>query len=100
MPIYVYQVILEDGIEGPIFEVEQSIKEAALKVHPVTGHKVVKLITKPNINKKGEGGVEKKIKDNKYLEKMGFSKYERDKVSGKYNKVAGKEGPGVIKRPE
>lgn len=96
MPIYVYQVILQDDIEGPIIEVEQSVNEAPLTVHPLTGHKLKKLITAPNINKKYTPGRDKKILDNKVIEKAGFTKYVRDKLTGSYHKVAGKSGPQSI----
>lgn len=93
MPIYLYQVLLEDDIEGPTFEFKQSPDEPALTIHPVTGHKVRRLPQLPNISTKHTPSSESKLKDNAFLEKKGFSKYERDKLTGKYNKVAGKEGP-------
>ena len=96
MPTYVYQVILEDGIEGPTFEIDQPANEPALKKHPVTGHEVRRVITPPNIASKYTSGREKRIKDNKFVEKAGFTKYEKDKLTGKYHRVAGKEGPEVI----
>jgi len=89
MPIYVYE-----GIEsGERFEVAQSMKEDALKVHPETGEAVRRVIFAPNLGLKHTAGREAKMLDNKNIEKAGFTKYERDKVTGAYNRVAGKEGP-------
>ena len=96
MPNYVYQVILENGEEGPTFELDQGVLEETLSVHPVTGHEVRRVVMAPNISKRYTAGREKQLMDNKYIEKAGFMKYERDKVTGRYHKVAGKEGPDTI----
>ena len=47
MPIYVYQVISEDGAEGETFEFEQSMKEDALTKHPATGQPVQRVYLPP-----------------------------------------------------
>jgi len=103
MPTYVYEVLLEgegDESENPTFELTQSPNDPPLKIHPVTGHKVRRLILPPNISSKYTKAQEDKIKDNRYLEKKGFTKYEKDKNTGKYHRVAGKEGPPVIEKPQ
>ena len=96
MPTYLYQVILENGEEGPTFELEQGVDEDTLTVHPITKHEVRRVITLPNISKRYTAGRERQLNDNKYIEKAGFTKYERDKITGKYHKVAGKNGPDEI----
>ncbi len=93
MPIYVYQVINEDDTEGESFELEQSMQEAALTKHPVTGQPVQRVYQPPNISSKHTPGKTKTLIDNKNVEKAGFTKYERDKLTGRYHKVAGREGP-------
>ena len=98
MPNYLYQVILEDEIEGPIFEYRQSINDPVLQYHPVTGHAVKRVITAPYLQTQYTPGSERKKLDNKNLEEKGFLKYERDKLTGSYHKVAGKGGPQVIRR--
>jgi len=46
MPIYVYETIPQKPRQRPIrFEIKQSIKDAALKVHPETGVPVRRVIT-------------------------------------------------------
>lgn len=98
MPIYVYQVLLEDDIEGPLIEVEQGINEPKLTVHPVTGHKLKRILTVPNISKKYTTGREKQVLDNSVIEKAGFLKYKKDSLTGKYYRVAGKGGPESISK--
>ncbi|XOV74448.1 MAG: hypothetical protein ACFHWZ_13065 [Phycisphaerales bacterium] len=49
MPVYVYQVITEDGSEGEVFEVVQSMKDKALTEHPETGEPVQRIIQAPMI---------------------------------------------------
>lgn len=89
MPVYTYRIIHEDGSKGEYFEVNQSMSEEQLAIHPETGEKVVKVMHAPNLGlKHTEGGTEKKL-DNKNVEKAGFTKYEKDKLTGKYHKTAG-----------
>jgi len=91
MPVYVYQVILEGGIEGPTFEVEQPVSDDPLTRHPVTGHEVRRIIQPANISTKYTPQREKKLTETRNVEKAGFTKYERDKLTGYYHKVAGKD---------
>ncbi len=66
------------------------MSEDSLKIHPETGIKVVKVMVPPNIGiKHTTGSVEKKL-ENKNVEKAGFTKYVKDKLTGDYHKVAGK----------
>ena len=96
MPIYVYQVISEDGAEGETFEFEQSMKEDALTKHPATGQPVQRVYLPPNISTKYTPGRTKSLIDTKNVEKAGFTKYERDKLTGRYHKVVGREGPSTF----
>lgn len=102
MPIYVYQVILEDGAEGPTFEIEQPMTDDALTIHPITGHKVKRVYQPPNLATKYTPGSTKAKLETKNVEKAGFTKYERDKLTGKYHKTAGadKRAPDVIDRSQ
>ena len=101
MPIYVYQTVLEDGSEGSTFEVVQSMSEPALTHHPVTGEKVKRVYCPPNIGLKYTPGSTQKKLETKNVEKAGFTKYERDKLTGRYHKTAGKDcrAPDVIDSP-
>ncbi len=100
MPVYVYEVIPADGSAGERFEVVQSMKDAPLSTHPETGQPVRRVILSPYLSSKHTPGKAKDRLDNKNLEKAGFTKYERDKLTGTYHRVAGKEGPDSFKRPD
>jgi hypothetical protein len=90
MPMYVYQVIEEDGSEGEVFEVLQSMSEPALTHHPENGKPVKKLLSAPNSVRKFADG---NLNPSK-LESLGFTQYKRA-GGGNYEKTAGK-GPDVI----
>lgn len=91
MPIYVYQVITPDGSEGETFEIEQSMHDAALTTHPLTGQPVRRVYLAPNVSTRYTPESTKSKLENRNVEKMGFTKYERDKLTGTYHKVAGKD---------
>lgn len=98
MPIYVYEVIEADGTGGERFELQQSMREPALTAHPQTGQTVRRVLLPPNLASKYTPGQTKSRLDNRSVEKAGFTKYERDKLTGTYHRVAGKEGPATITR--
>lgn len=99
MPVYVYEVIQADGRPGARFEHHQSMKDDPLQRHPDTGEPVRRVLQSPNLSTRHTPGSESKRLDNKNVEKAGFTKYEKDKLTGQYHRVAGKEGPATIKRP-
>ena len=91
MPTYVYQEILPDGSEGETFEYIQRMADEALKTHPKTGNPVRKVFHSPNVSTKyTEGATKSKLTDEN-VEKHGFTRYEKDKVTGRYHKTAGKD---------
>lgn len=92
MPVYVYENIRT----GARFECIQSMRDDPLTRHPDTRDPVRRVILPPNLGTKHTSGREKKLLSNDHVEKAGFTKYEKDKVSGKYNRVAGKQGPAQI----
>ena len=94
MPVYGYGVILTDDSVGETFEVEQSIKEAPLTHHPVTGQPIRRVICAPFVaGKWSESGMKSAMSDGK-LESKGFTKYVK-MGDGRYEKRAG-QGPDVI----
>jgi len=98
MPTYVYQEILPDGSDGETFEIVQRMSDAPLKTHPKTGNPVRKVFLVPNLaNKYTEGATKDKLSDEN-VEKHGFTRYEKDKVTGRYHKTAGKDkrAPDVV----
>lgn len=98
MPIYEYEVVHEDETTGERFEIHQSIHDEPLSRHPETGEPVRRVITAPTLTLKHSTGREQKMLENSNLEKKGFTKYERDRSTGTYHRVAGKEGPETFQR--
>lgn len=91
MPTYVYREILSDGSEGETFEIVQRMSEPALTTHPKTGRRVRKIFLSPNVaSKYTERSGKEKLSDEN-VEKHGFTRYEKDKVTGRYHKTAGKD---------
>ena len=96
MPLYVYQVIREDGQPGERFEIMQGIRDAALTEHPETGEPVKRVVAAPAVaGSHSQTAIERKLKDPNQLENMGFTRYE--KQGSTYVKPAGK-GPDQIQR--
>lgn len=90
MPLYVYEVIPDDGGQGEVFEVLQTMSEPPLTHHPETGRPVRRLLSAPNaVRNAAPGGL-----SNSKLERLGFTKYEKA-GDGKYQKTAG-SGPDLI----
>lgn len=99
MPIYVYETVNPDGSGGDRFELQQSMKDTALDRHPETGEPIRRVMLPPNLSTRYTPGETRNRLDNKNVEKAGFTKYEKDKLTGKYHRVAGKGGPDTITRP-
>ncbi len=97
MPIYEYEVILEDGEAGERFEVMQSMADEPLTHHPETGQPVRRVISTPLIaGKYYDSTMQRVVGDDKKLDQLGFTKYVKA-GGGYYEKRAGK-GPDVISR--
>lgn len=96
MPTYVYEVLLDDGEPGQVFEIEQKMSDPPLTKHPVTGQPVRRVIQAPNIGGSwSESGQKQRLSDSNLAAK-GFTKYVKtDK--GVYEKTAG-AGPKKIVR--
>ena len=99
MPVYVYEVITSDENGGERFEIEQPMSDPALTRHPRTGEPVRRVYLPPNLATKYTPGSTRNKLSNTNVEKAGFTKYERDKLTGTYHKVAGKnrEAPDTLK---
>jgi hypothetical protein len=94
MPTYVYQVITDDGSEGEVFEVFQSMSEPALTKHPETGAPVQRIPQAPHVAGNWSDHATKQKLSDKNLDRLGFTKYEKA-GDGFYEKKAG-SGPNVI----
>lgn len=96
MPIYCYQVIHEDGTEGETFEHMQPISAAPLTHHPETGEPVRRMVSRVNISGPySDAATNSMLKDNKKLESLGFTKYER-RGKGVMERTAGTQGPKML----
>lgn len=99
MPVYVYEVIEDDGQPGERFEIRQRITEEPLAVHPENGKPVRRVIQPAYVaGAHSMMAIDKNLKDSRKLSDMGFTKYEKQS-DGTYMKTAGK-GPDMIRRPK
>ncbi len=96
MPTYVYREIMEDGSAGDVFEVVQRMADTAIEVHPTTGRPVRRVLQPPGLPLKHGDSATKSSLDNRNLERLGFTKYEKA-GDGMYEKTAG-VGPSLIDR--
>lgn len=97
MPTYVYEYINDDGSGGETFELIQRISETPLTQHPENGRPIRRIIQPPFIGGSwSESGMAKSVKDDKKLERLGFTKYVKA-GDGVYEKRAGK-GPQTISK--
>lgn len=97
MPIYVYEVITDGDEPGEQFEIFQKISDPPLAEHPDTGQPIRRVLTAPSIGGKwSDSAMSRNMADNKKLDQLGFTKYEKA-GDGYYEKKAGK-GPDVIHR--
>lgn len=99
MPTYLYEVIREDGEAGERFEIVQGIKDPHLTHHPETGEPVQRIMQPCFAGGMwNEAAMGRRMKDDKKLEKQGFTKYVKA-GDGVYEKKVG-SGPDVITRDQ
>ena len=96
MPIYVYEIVLEDGSAGERVEILQRMSDPPLTHHPETGQPLRKVLTSAAIAGKWSNLKSSNSLSDDNLGKKGFTKYVKA-GDGKYEKSAG-EGPDVISR--
>ena len=98
MPTYLYQEILPDGSPGESFEIHQGMSDPPLKKHPVDGRPIEKIFARPNLTTQYTESSNKKLLNDKNVTEKGFTRYEKDKLTGKYHKTAGsdKNAPDII----
>jgi predicted nucleic acid-binding Zn ribbon protein len=89
MPTYLYQVIA-DGDDGEILEIVHGPHESVL-THPKTGQALKRIYTPPMIAHRYTAGRTKSLLQNDNLARLGFAKYERDQLTGRYHQTAGRE---------
>ena len=94
MPLYVYEIIQDDGSPGDRFEVFQKMSDDALTTHPETGVPIKRVVTSANIAGNWSDSATNQKLSTKNLDRLGFTKYERA-GDGHYEKKAG-QGPDAI----
>lgn len=98
MPTYVYEQILPNGDGGETYEFIQSMSETPYTRHPKTGAPIRRIFAAPNLpTRYTERGTKARL-SNENVEAHGFTRYERDKLTGTYHKTAGrdKKAPDTI----
>ena len=98
MPVYVYEVINDDGSGGEQFEVFQKMSDPALTEHPETNQPVRRIPTVPYVPTKYHPQSTKKMLSDKNLDRLGFTKYVKKDDGSGYEKRAG-SGPDYLSRP-
>ena len=94
MPIYVYEVMRDDGVDGETFEVFQRMADPPLTKHPETGLPVRRIPARTAIGGSwSDDSMRRSISDDK-LAKQGFTKYVKT-GDGTYEKTVG-SGPSMI----
>ena len=93
MPMYVYEILNDDGSVCGMFEIIQKITATPLTVHPETGQPVRMKMQAPFVAKKTHGELPKADISDRNLEKLGFTKYQKSRKGG-YEKVVG-DGPDI-----
>ena len=95
MPTYVYEYLDAKGEgTGESFEIVQPITADALTRHE--GRPVRRVPQAPNIAGKWSDMKSKGQLSNSNLERLGFTKYEKNSDGG-LSRVAGKEGPKTVR---
>jgi len=96
MPTYEYEILDEKGEPtGERFETVQPMSDDALTEQPGTGRPCRRAIVAPAIAGNLSPLKAKGALDNKRLERLGFTKYEK-RGDGYMERTAGKEGPPSI----
>ncbi len=101
MPIYQYQEIFPDGSAGEQFEIHQGMSDPPLEKHPVDGRPIEKVFARPNLTTQYSDTTNKKLISDENVAQKGFTRYEKDKLTGKYHKTAGSDqnAPDVFDAP-
>ena len=95
MPIFRYRVLNGKNPEHFI-EVEQSLKEPALDLHPITKEKIERVVKSSSLILKHADRIERQKLNPKNLEKNGFSLYERAGEGNNFQRTVGHTGPKSI----
>jgi hypothetical protein len=91
MPVYTYEVLGDDGRVVETYEAEQPLGAPPLGNHPVTGEPLRRVLTAPRLNTK-YADWDGKLEAGR-LSRAGFTRYEKDRTTGRYYKSNRGAGP-------
>lgn len=95
MPMYVYDVLNDEGAVCGSFEIIQKMTAEPLTRHPETGQVLRMRMSAPFVAKKNTGEMPKADISDRRLGKLGFTKYKKSPKGG-YDRVVG-DGPDLGK---
>lgn len=91
MPVYVYEIIRDDGEPGERFETRQGIHDPAFTHDPKTGEPVKRVIMAAYVaGSHSQMAIAKDLKNDDKLESKGFTKYVKQ-GDGSYERTAGND---------
>ena len=90
MPLFTYQIKKKGGAPEYI-EIEQSLSEDPLEVHPLTGEPIMRVPQSPSLTLKHSSTREKTVLSPDHLKKHGFSVLEKDQSTQNYVQTVGKK---------
>ena len=96
MPVYVYEVLNEDGSAAATVEVRQGIHDPPLQRDPVSGRPVRRIVVGVTVGLRHTSAQDRRSLSRENLERHGFTRYERDGCGG-YVRTAGHEGPAQVR---
>ena len=96
MPVYQYMLV-DSKFDNEILEIEQSITDEALKMHPITGEPIKRLISSASLTLKHSSSQEQATLAKENLAKKGFTVFEKNSCDpSKYSRTVGNIGPSEI----
>ena len=90
-------MLVDSKFENEILEIEQSISDEALKLHPITGEPIRRVISSASLTLKHSSSQEQATLAKDNLAKKGFTVFEKDPSEpSKYSRTVGNLGPSEI----
>lgn len=93
MPMYVYDVLNDEGAVVGSLEIIQKITADPLLKHPETGQTLRRKMQAPFVGRKSNHELPKADISDRNLGKLGFTKYQKSRKGG-YDRVVG-DGPDL-----
>lgn len=97
MPLYLYEILDDEGRITGRFEVMQRLADPALGTHPETGQPVRRAIVAPALTLRHASVHSRDLMSDKHLANKGFTRYEKGS-DGQYVRTGGADGPKTYSR--